>query len=262
MLEKLVRRLVGRSTDAATPQSSIDSRLLSASHANSFSDSELRPFPARSYTTQAPYQRESTAQTWAGACKAHFDACVDPLHPPQLPAIFSSFGGGHAAVAQALWTEHTKTYPLLVHISGPHGVVAVLDQAQQRVWVRLGAPYIEPQTLAWIEMAASTMPPVTDDFASTTVHHLLWYYGQAVPLAPAALPADMGSAPLQLRRFPPVDPQALDMRHLALLRVLSAGALTFEQLQGRTSAPDQAHLCADLASLYFTGSLVLMSGTA
>lgn len=261
MLEKLLRRLVGGAPNPA-PQSSMDSRLLSAAHAHSLSDSELRPFPARGYTTHGPYQRETSIQTWDSACKAHFDACVDPMHPPQLPAIFSDFGGGHAAVAQALWSEHTNSYPLLVHISGPKGVVAVLDQAQQRVWVRRNVPYIEPHTLSWIEMAASTMQPSTDDFAATTVHHLLWYYGQAVPLAPAALPTDMGSVPLQLRRFPPVDPQALEMRHLALLRVLSAGALSFVQLQSRTSVPDQAHLCADLASLYFTGSLVLMDNAA
>lgn len=262
MLKKLLRSLVGRNAGSSAPHSSIDSRLLSAGHANSLSDSELRPFPARSYTTQGPYKRESLALTWEAACKAHFEACVNPMQPPQLPAIFSSFGGSHAAVAQALWTEHANTYPLLVHINSPQGLVAVLDQAQQRVWVRLHTPYVEPHALVWIEMAASTEPPASDDFATTTVHHLLWYYGQTVPLAPTALPSSMGNASLQLRRFPPVDPQVLEMRHLALLRVLSAGALTFEQLQSRTSAPDQIHLCADLTSLYFTGSLKLMASAA
>jgi hypothetical protein len=258
MLEKLLRRIVGRSANRSVQHSGIDSRLLTSAHASSLSDSELRPFPARGYTTQAPLKREGP-YTWDSACKAHFEACVDPLHPPLLPALFAAFGGGHATLAQALWTEHKNTYPLLVHISGPEGVEAVYDQAQLRVWVRLGMPYREPDTLAWVEMPASTLPPGGAEFEPTTAHHLLWYYGQAVPLAPAALPTDMGSAPLQLRRFPPVAPQALEMRHLALLRVLSAGALTFAQLQNRTSPLDQVHLCGDLASLYFTGSLALLA---
>jgi hypothetical protein len=258
MLEKLLRRIVGRRANTSLLQSGTDSRLLTSTHASSLSDSEVRAFPARSYTTQAPLKRLAPC-TWDGACKAHFEACVNPMHPPTLPALFSTFGGGHATVAQALWIQHKNPYPMLVHISGPKGVVAVYDQDQQRVWVRLDMLYTEPHALAWVEMPASTMPPAGAEFGSTTVHHLLWYYGQTVPLAPKALPPDMGSAPLQLRRFPPVEPQALEMRHLALLRVLSAGALTFAQLQDRTSPLDQGHLCGDLASLYFTGSLVLLA---
>ncbi|MGA8516323.1 MAG: hypothetical protein WB821_16295 [Burkholderiaceae bacterium] len=200
--------------------------------------------------------------TWERACKAHFEACVDSTHPPQLPAIFSAYCGAHATLAEALWTEYKNSYHPLVHIRGPDGLVAVLDQAQQRVWVRADAHYCEPHALIWQAMPATTSLPDTPQFHSTTVQHLLWFFGQAVPLASRALPVGMGSEPLQLRRFPPVAPQALEMRHLALLRLLSAGALTFDQLLARTSAGDQQFLCADLASLYFTGSLVLLTATS
>jgi hypothetical protein len=202
------------------------------------------------------------ALNWDRACKAHFEACVDRTNPPQLPAIFADYGGAHAAVAQALWTGHKNSSHQLVHISSPDGVVAILHPAQQRVWVHAQAHYYEPDALSWQEMPANTAPPDGPQFHSTTVQQLLWFYGQAVPLAPHALPVEMASAPLQLRRFPPVEPQTLEIRHLALLRLLSAGALTFDQLVARTSADDQQFLCADLASLYFTGSLVLLTSKA
>jgi hypothetical protein len=263
MLEKLLRRLTGRHANAAPAHSAFDSRLISSTNSSThgISDSELRPFPARSPSASRPTSRDN-ALNWDRACKAHFEACVDPTNPPQLPAIFADYGGAHAAVAQALWAEHKNIYQQLVHISSPDGLVAILHPAQQRVWVRADAPYYEPHTLTWQEVPANTPPPNSPQFHSTTVQHLLWFYGQAVPLAPQALPVEMESAPLQLRRFPPVEPQTLEMRHLALLRLLSAGALTFDQLVARTSADDQHFLCADLASLYFTGSLVLLTSKA
>jgi hypothetical protein len=259
MLEKLLHRLVGRHAQAPLAYSAFDSRLnrSASSSSLSISDSELRPFPARILNT-TPFAKREGALTWENACKAHFEACVDLNTSPQLPAIFTTYSGAHAAVAEALWAEHKNTYQQLVHINSPEGLMAVVDQAQQRVWVRMRAHYCEPHHLIWQEMPASTIPPNTSDFHSTTVHHLLWYYGQAVPLAPMALPLGMGHEPLQLRRFPPVEPQALEMRHLALLRLLSAGALTFDQMLSHTCAGDQNFLCADLASLYFTGSLVLL----
>jgi hypothetical protein len=259
MLEKLLHRLVGRHAKVSSGHSAFDSRLLSSTNSttHSFNDSELRPFPARIFST-TPLTKREGALTWERACKTHFETCVDPNASPQLPAIFASYNGAHAAIAEALWTEHKNTYHQLVRINSPDGLMAVVDQAQQRVWVCMRAHYCEPHSLTWQEMPASTIPPNTSDFQSTTVHHLLWYYGQAVPLAPKTLPLGMGHEPLQLRRFPPVEPQALEMRHLALLRLLSAGALTFDQLLTHTCAEDQNFLCADLASLYFTGSLVLL----
>jgi hypothetical protein len=258
MLEKLLHRLVGRPTKSAA-HSAFDSRLISSTNSSthSISDSELRPFPARIFSTP-PLARREGALTWESACKAHFETCVDPNASPQLPAVFATYSGAHAAVAQALWTEHRNTHHQLVHINSPDALMAVVDHAQQRVWVSLRAHYCEPDNLTWQEMPASTIPPDPPNFQSTTVHHLLWYYGQAVPLAPKALPLGVGHEPLQLRRFPPVEPQVLEMRHLALLRLLSAGALTFDQLVTHTCAEDQNFLCADLASLYFTGSLVLL----
>jgi hypothetical protein len=260
MLEKLLRRLTCRHARAGSEHSTIDSHFISSTNSSthSISDSELRPFPARSPSAAWPSRRDN-ALTWDRACKAHFEACVDRTNPPQLPDIFADYSGAHAAVAQALWTEHKNIYHPLVHISSPDGLVAIFHPAQQRVWVRADAPYYEPHTLTWQEVPANTPPPASPQFHSTTVQHLLWFYGQAVPLAPQALPVGMASAPLQLRRFPPVEPQTLEMRHLALLRLLSAGALTFDQLVARTSADDQQFLCADLASLYFTGSLVLLT---
>jgi hypothetical protein len=223
-----------------------------------------RSFPARSVSGANKYVQQAGASssfnTWQGAVDDYLAACAKRTEPPTLPSPFAQYGDGHAALAQLLWEGHKNTLQRGMHIIGPHALVAMFGPLPKQVWVHRNLPTYSARDLAWQEVSDAALPPAIQlaEFDTTNQHHLLWFYGQAVPEAVHALPASFGEQALRLRRFPPVDPKALELRHLAMLRLFSSGPMTFSHLLANTNKHDRGNLVADVASFYFTGALAVV----
>jgi hypothetical protein len=197
---------------------------------------------------------------WQDAVDDYLAVCAARTEPLSLPSPFAQYGDGHAALAQLLWEGHKNTLQRGMHIIGPHALVAMFGPLPKQVWIHRKLPTYAARDLTWQEAPDDALPPDSElaEFDTTNQHHLLWFYGQTVPEAVHALPASIGQHPLRLRRFPPVDPKVLEMRHLAMLRLFSAGPMPFSHLLANTKQHDQGTLVADVASFYFTGALAVV----
>jgi hypothetical protein len=261
MLEQLLRRIASRGELPARGEMHDPTHL---SNASGSGHSGHASFPARSahWADGRLHQRSaaSNLSVWQGAVDGYLAACAARTEPPALPSPFAQYGNGHAALAQLLWEGHKNTLQRGMHIIGPHALVAMFGPLPKQVWVHRNMPTYRAQDLAWQEAPESALPPDTQlaEFDTTNQHHLLWFYGQTVPEAVHALPESIGQGPLRLRRFPPVDPKALELRHLAMLRLFSSGPMPFSYLLANTKKQDHGTLVADVASFYFTGALAVV----
>ncbi len=261
MLEQLLRRIASR---GELPPLLDNHGQPPVSSPSSSGNSGRRSFPARGVhaATAHPQQDDSASSLnlWQGAVDDYLAACASRTEPPSLPSPFAQYGDGHAALAQLLWEGHKNTLQRGMHILGPHALVAMFGPLEKKVWVHRNLPTYAARDLAWQEAPEGALPPATQlgEFDTTNQHHLLWFYGQTVPEAVHALPASIGEQALRLRRFPPVDPKALELRHLAMLRLFSSGPMPFSHLLANTKKHDQCTLVPDVASFYFTGALAVV----
>lgn len=260
MLEQLLRRIEGRGAAPAP----LENRNETPLHPASSTSSGHSSFPVRRVrvgSTSLPVHGYASSVTvWQGAVDDYLATCATRPVLAALPAPFAHYGDAHAAVAQLLWERYESTLQHGMHILGPHALIAVLEPLQKQVWVRRELPTYGTRDLAWQEVAVGPLLPanLADQFDATTQHHLLWFYGQTVPSAVLALPSDIGDRELRLRRFPPVESKALELRHLAMLRLFSYGAMPFSSLLANTKKQDHGKLVADVASFYFTGALAVV----
>ncbi len=256
MLEQILLRIARLGAEAPHADSSAPVPLQAASVAGQPSSAA---FPLRRSKLRLGDEAHACADLWARALQSTLAA---QGLSQVLPVVFETFGPSHVALAQLLMSEPVDRMDQstgLVHIHGPEDLVAVFNPLNNKVWV---APDVAVYTQE--QLAVQAMPVVAglpdrvqSHFHQTSYAQLLWYCGQTVPETVHALPKGIDHLPIELRRFPPVDPQALEMRHLALLRLFSAGPLTFAQLLANTNAADHPYICLDLASLYLTGALAL-----
>jgi hypothetical protein len=260
MLERLLRRIEVRGVAPTPLDSHHEKRLRPASiwgnsGYTSFPILHLPVAPADLQLRNVP----SSFNVWQGAVNDYLATSATPTVVPSLPAPFAHFGDAHAAIAQLLWERYKSTLRHGMHILGPHTLIAVLEPMQRQVWVRRNLPTYSTDQLAWQEVDGSPLPAATlaHQFDATTQFHLLWFYGQTVPEAVRALPSTIGEQALRLRRFPPVESKALELRHLAMLRLFSYGPMPFSYLLANTKKQDQDKLVADVASFYFTGALAV-----
>jgi hypothetical protein len=256
MLEQLLLRIARRGAVVSQADPSTQSPLNASSIAGQQSAAF---FPLLRSKLRLGDGADASADLWARAVQSTLAA---QGLSQALPTVFETFGPSHVALAQLLMSEPVdRMGPStgLVHILGPEDLVAVFNPLNDKVWVAPDLPVYTPEQLALQAMPVTAGLPdmVQTHFHGTSFAQLLWYCGQTVPDTVHALPQGVGNLPLELRRFPPVDPQALEMRHLALLRLFSAGPLTFAQLLANTNPVDHPYLCLDLASLYLTGALAL-----
>jgi hypothetical protein len=261
MIDKLLRRIARRSApDALSP--TIDKQ---PTHDSTDDDSDdpfhpsypLHPFSRSARTGQtAP----GASNPWHLAVDAYLQGREGGAGRPDLPVFFAEWGTAHLAVAQLLWAEHDRLHMGGVHIYSADRLLAVVWPRKRKVLLQASAYRSHAEPLVWkiLETDPQNTAPAYTSFTTLHMHSLLWFYGQAYSHAPELLPQELGTSLLQLRRLPHIEPAALDIRHLALIRVFSAGALSFAQLQRQVAAHHADHLCADIASLYFTGTLHLI----
>jgi hypothetical protein len=261
VLEQLLRRIANRGD---LPPLADKHDTLPLAGPSGSDHSGHRSFPAHSgHWADArlhPRSAASNLNVWQRAVDNYLAACGERTEPPALPSPFAQYGEGHAALAQLLWEGHKNTLQRGMHIIGPHALVAMFGPLPKQVWVHRNLPTYGAQDLTWQEAPESVLPPGSElaEFDTTNQHHLLWFYGQAVPEAVHALPVGIGEQSLKLRRFPPVDPKALELRHLAMLRLFSSGPMPFSYLLANTKKQNQGTLVADVASFYFTGALAVV----
>lgn len=271
MFDKLLARIAGRNTAETepVPLSVIAGGEHGRGHSSLISSAgAMDPFgtsyPAsnRVRSARTGLVQSSASNAWQTACDAYTAYRVNGGRIADQPAFFAGWGAAHMAVAQMLWAEHDRLHWGQATLSSGPALLAVLQAQTRTVMINEGA-YAEAAPLslhqAQPQLQTKLGTPVNGKgFVSYPLHALLWFYGQVYTNAPDLLPPEMGTHLIQLRRFPPVTPAALEMRHLALIHVFSGGALSFAQLQRLTPTDKASNLCADLSSLHFTGALRLL----
>ncbi|MBS7806253.1 hypothetical protein [Variovorax sp. PCZ-1] len=265
MIDKLLRRIASRKATPSRPPLSViavgshgePSSLSSAGCHDPFSTSY--PAPGRIRSARSGQTVPGSQNAWALASEAYIKMRSSGGRIADQPAYFAGWSVPHMAVAQILWAEHDRLHLGEATVHSGDKLLAVIHP--KKLSVRMNAEVYQnnaPLSLHQLPLGQSVKLPDQQAYASYPMYSLLWFYGQVYSHAPDLLPPELGLQLIQLRRFPPVEPAALEMRHLALIHIFSGGALSFTQLQQQI-APELAHnLCADLASLYFTGTLRLL----
>ena len=262
MLNKLLRRIARR---RAAPEDAPLSVMAAGSHGDASmisSASAQDPF-STSYPASGRRRSVRSGQTlpgaqnaWTIASDAYIRARSHGAPISDQPAYFAQWGVAQMAVAQMLWAEHERLHLGEATIHCGRALLAVVEPKRLNVWIKTAAyQQTEPLSLHQQSSVQSAKRPDTSTFEAHAMYALLWFYGQVYSGAPDLIPTEIGEQLIQLRRFPPVAPAALEMRHLALIHVFSGGALSFAQLQKQIAPEHASSLCADLASLYFTGAL-------
>ncbi len=275
MIDKLLRRIALRNTPVSLAESTTgvlapsitklptQGSTSSPATSSGLHDPFLVGYPLRPSSRQARTGQTTPGANnpWQIAVDAYIQRREAGAGVPDQPAFFANWGTAHLAVAQLLWAEHDRLHLGLVHIYSADRLLAVVLPRKRMVLLHEQAygGHAEPLVLKHITSDAQAHAPSHKGFTALQLQSLLWFYGQAYSGAPDLLPRQIGTSPMQLRRFPHVEPAALDMRHLSLIHLFSAGALSFAQLQRQVAAHYADSLCADVASLYFTGTLHLLS---
>jgi hypothetical protein len=264
MLERIAkRRLAADQTPATVLPSSMqapDGAISSAGSQDPFST--IFPAPSRVSGARSGVSSGGVGNAWQMACETYTQQRSAGAQIPDQPALFADWSLAHLAVAQMFWGEHDQLHHGEVQIRSGDALLAVIQPAKRKVLIRPSA--FQPQApLALRQLPADqtlkySAPASATQEQSISLYSLLWFYGQVYAEAPQLLPAEMGRHLIQLRRFPLVEPAALEMRHLALIHVFSGGALSFSQLQKLVLPEHLASLCPDLASLFFTGAIRLL----
>jgi hypothetical protein len=218
------------------------------------------PAPGRVRSVRSGQTVPGPSNAWLIACDAYISRRHGGAPIADQPAYFADWGMAHMAVAQMLWAQREQlSEGDEVHIRSSDALLAVFLPLQRRVFLHAAA--YEPRAplaLHLLRAGHSSGLAQGNEYVSYSLYSLLWFYGQVYSDAPDLLPEEIGMQLIQLRRFPLVEPAALEMRHLALIHVFSGGALSFTQLQKQIPQEHASSLCADLASLYFTGALRLL----
>lgn len=267
MIEKLLRRIASRqATMSSLPPLSVlapgshgeGAMLSSGSAQDPFSTAY--PAPGRFRSARSGLTVPGVQNAWAVASDTYINTRINGGRIADQPAYFADWGVPHMAVAQMLWAEHDRLHLGEAMIYSGETLLALVQPKKLKVLINPAAyQNTAPLSLHQLPLCQAAKQPESKEFSSYAMYSLLWFYGQVYSHAPDLLPPEMGLQLIQLRRFPPVEPAALEMRHLALIHVFSGGALSFTQLQKQIAPEFADSLCADLASLYFTGALRLLA---
>jgi hypothetical protein len=263
MIEKLLARIARRSPlpsplSVIAPGSHGQQSALSSSGSH---DPFSTPYPApgRVRSSRSGRTQPGATSAWHKACDEYIKRRHAGASIADQPAYFAGWGVAHMAVAQMLWAERDKLGDGNAQIFSGEDLLATY-WSEQRVVMLNAAAYQSnaPLALHLSSAQSSIIASQGKEFVSYSLYSLLWFYGQVYSEAPDLLPPEIDIQLIQLRRFPLVEPAVLEMRHLALIHIFSGGALSFTQLQAQVSPENADNLCADLASLYFTGALRML----
>jgi hypothetical protein len=293
MLEKLLKRIASRGPQSATQRGDdADFVISSRGHAGPVSrpfyparnsdwsaltgDSTARAndadglpskvlsdLPSDMLSARQHLRVRSVAPKWPQAVQTYRAARADGSLVIDLPTFALGFGAVHTAVSAFLHAERAHLPRSCVRITQNSAILAVVHMPKLAVQLYTKSPWQAGVPLQWSACDDAVWATPGDTAVQTmSIDQLLWLYGQAVADAVAVLPQDLGASQLQLRKFPLVDPQVLEMRHLGLMHIFSTGAMGFAQLCALVPEQDLPYLCADLASLQCCGALAVLPQAA
>ncbi len=228
-----------------------------------YEHSDALPFPRRKTEADAPDSLPHALNVmpfWDAAKNSHYSSGTPQERARALPPAFVNYAMVHAMIGSVIWSERKYFQKNIVHIVTRNGdVVAAVYPGERTVAVRKRPHDAAPGMLSIKELPASARRFEGDEdsnFETSTIHMLLWYYGQVVPQAVEDLPSELLRGKILLRKLPLVAPSALGMQHLHLIHLFSAGPLYLQSLFELLSAESLKSICADLTSLFLTGCLV------
>lgn len=256
MIEQLLLRVAKRGNP-------LETRVSSEPDSSSFSirSTPSLPFPAKRQGKLANrVVGQDNLAAWKEACADLHDQ-ARPFPPASaLPPAFAEYSAVDAHVASLMYSERHRIGARTVHLVGKTGrVVAAIYPREREVLVRQLASESEAKLLSWRELPATAGAfdaSVQQQFRSSTAYMLLWFYGQVSADALELVPHELISGAMLLRKLPLIDPRALDLRHLKLIHIFSAGSLTFQEVLSLLEPEATKYIGSDIASLYLTGCLV------
>lgn len=261
-MEKIFRRIADRSLR----QSESALSLLAASSDGESDDSQSGGIDPFGTSYPAPSQQRpghiaaDAPNAWAHAKAAYVQRRIQGHRISEQPAYFSNWGSAHLAAAHMLWAEHERLQSCDAMIYCGDALLAVVQAKKSKLLINpLAYQSAAPLSIQALPLGQAAKTADVAEYQTCAKDALLWFFGQVDSRAPDVMPFEMGTQLIQLRRIPPVEPAALEMRHLALIHLFSGGALSFSQLQMQLSEECAQYLCADLASLFCTGTLRLLA---
>jgi hypothetical protein len=226
------------------------------------------PFPA----SLPPESVSSTSipssplMAWMLAKDDYYSQKPNAAKPREWPAAFAHYTKLHAMIGSLIWYERPSLRNNIVHIVGNKGyVVAAVFPSERTVAVRKNPTTDGLGEISLKHLPATASPfdaHVASQFEYTTPHMLIWYFGQVMPEAIDSIPNSLMKSKLLLRKLPLVNPNALNLGHLHLIHLFSAGPIYLHTLLGRIHPEFKSTFCADIASLYLTGCLVAQDNGA
>jgi hypothetical protein len=213
----------------------------------------------------APSSR--SVPSWEAATAASVQARITEAErlPAGAAAPRSALEGLFAELGSHIWRNRSALRDRSLHFELNNSLIAVLDP--ERRWLHLrnaaAAEYSRSSVLRHTPIVATLRPlaaatPKSEPFTGVGMYDLLWAWGQRDTEATSEMPPQARTHAIQLRRMPQVAPEALQMRHLALIYVFSGGPRTFNQLFRAIEADHARWLVADLTSLYLAGCLAFL----
>ena len=232
---------------------------------SSYGSEPALAFPLRRTPAEAPDSvpyATNMPPIWEAAKDAHYRNTTPLERARALPSAYAEYDAVHAMIGGLIWSERKYIQKNIVHIVSRNGdVVAAVYPGQHTVAVRKRPAGVTPGMLSIKALPASAQPFESDEannFDTTTVQMLLWYYGQVVPEAVENIPNELLRGKILLRKLPLVAPNALSMRHLHLIHLFSGGPFSVPALFSLLKPESLPSICADLTSLFLTGCLVSM----
>ena len=259
MIEQLLLRIAKRGP-SLNQLESVDVTLAPDSSGSLVSS----PFPAstmhRAGSKSLPPD-ENTPIIWELAkdeyCHIH---AAGKVQKTEIPIAFRDYTEAHALIGDVIWQERKSIRQNIVHVVGVGGeVVAEICPNERSLAIkkRLVVEKLHGLSLKQLPLSAKPFASgAASQFDYTTVHMLLWYFGQVAIDAIHEIPNALVQSKMLLRKLPLVAPNALHMRHLHLISLFSPGAIRLPVLLSHLDKEATQSICADLASLYLTGCLV------
>jgi hypothetical protein len=203
-----------------------------------------------------PHAGSEVSEVSAGSAgSAGSPTAANVMVPPKAERAFLT-SPAHSA---ALHLTHPSAagWPVAM-VFTESGAVFVREEFANRV----GLPDFAPEELAVRALPGGLdMGQLPERCRATDVASLLWHFGQELPQALDELPAAFERQPLRLLRLPSISSCLLRARHLLLLQALADAPQDLGTLS-RSLKVSLNVLRADLASLFFTGALVVTGADA
>ncbi|MBX3655663.1 MAG: hypothetical protein KIS62_15160 [Ramlibacter sp.] len=152
-----------------------------------------------------------------------------------------------------IWRERRALRKRVSHWLSRNTLLAVVDTLAWRVALRPRVTKEHLPDAGFVARPSSAATP-PDGFRSLPLDDLLWKFGLYGAASPEVLPRGFAGRAVALRQLPQISEGLLAPRHLSLMRMLGAQALTLEELRTRLEA-NREDLLRDLTALYLTRSL-------